>query len=128
MTEEQEYLQIPGHISVKEAAARLELTEKRVLQYIKAERLPAHKVRGRYMILIKDFDEFHSKPHGRVRTKPTAWRTYRAGAMVYMLYIEVQANADNGPVLQKKLQSISQEQKYLFPGTMQRFVTTDTSS
>jgi excisionase family DNA binding protein len=128
MDKEQEYLQTPGSISVKEAAAKLDLSEKRILQYIYKDRLPARKVRGKYMIRREDFDEFRSKPHGRIRTNPTQWRPYRAGAKVRELHIEVQANPDTREILLTRLKVAIKEQAYLFPGTMQRYVLADVNN
>lgn len=128
MDKEQEYLQIPGSISVKEAAAKLNLSEKRILQYIYKDRLPARKIRGRYMIRQEDFDEFRAKPHGRIRTKPTQWRPYRAGAKVRELHIEVQARPETRETLLTELKTTVKEQTHLFPGTMQRYILTDVNN
>ncbi|HEU5383906.1 MAG TPA: helix-turn-helix domain-containing protein [Ktedonobacteraceae bacterium] len=125
MGEEQEYLSIPGHVPVKEAATMLGLSEERVLQHVRARHLPSRKVDGRYMIPLQAVEEFHRKPHGRVRTTPAPWRTYRAGAKVHTLQIEVQAYAGQEQALQEKLQATLQQQQHLFPGTMQRYISTD---
>ncbi|HEU5380251.1 MAG TPA: helix-turn-helix domain-containing protein [Ktedonobacteraceae bacterium] len=125
MAEEREYLHIPGHIPIKEAAEKMGLSDKRVLQYILEKRLPAHKVQGRYMIPLTALEEFQHKPHGRIRTTPTPWRVYRAGASVHMQHIEVLSYPDKQQALREKLLALPQEQKHLFPGTMQRYISID---
>lgn len=122
MAEEREYLRIPGHVPVKEAAAMLGLSEERVLQHIRAQHLPSHKIDGRYMIPIQAVEDFQRKPHGRVRKKPAPWRIYRAGAIVCSMQIEVQIKAGKLQEIQEKFQTIIQKQQYLFPGTMQRYI------
>jgi excisionase family DNA binding protein len=122
MAEEKQYLSIPGHVSVKEAADMLGLSEDRVWEYIRDNRLPAHKVDGRYMIPRDAVESFHRKPHGRVRSKPVAWRSYRAGATVKALQIEVRVLARQREDLQTTLQAILEQQQHLFPGTMQRYL------
>jgi hypothetical protein len=122
MAEEKEYLRIPGHVPVKEAAAMLGLSEERVLQHVRAKHLPSRKIDGRYMIPVQAVEEFHRKPHGRIRTTPAPWRTYRAGARVYSMQIEVQVHAGKAQILQEKLQTTIQLQQHLFPGTMQRYI------
>src|ERR1700731_4100585 len=97
--EEKEYLSIPGHVPVKEAAAMLGLSEERVLQHVRAKHLPSRKVDGRYMIPVNAVEDFHRKPHGRIRTTPAPWRTYRAGARVHILQIEVRVLAGKEAIL-----------------------------
>lgn len=125
MAEEKEYLRIPGHVPVKEAAAMLGLSEERVLQHIRARHLPSRKVDGRYMIPVQAVEEFHRKPHGRIRTNPALWRTYRAGAKVHSMQIEVQLQPGRAQALQERLQTTLQQQQHLFPGTMQRYISAD---
>lgn len=125
MAEEKEYLRIPGHMPVKEAAAILGLSEERVLQHIRARHLPSRKVDGRYMIPVQAVEEFRRKPHGRIRTTPAPWRVYRAGARVRSLQIEVQLYPDKEQAFQEQLQTTLQQQQHLFPGTMQRSISAD---
>lgn len=122
MAEEKEYLHIPGHVPVREAAALLDVGDDRILEFINTGRLTAHKVEGRYMVSLESIQNFQKKPHGRTREKPVKWRSYRAGAKVYALEIELQAIPEQREELQTKLQTSLEEQKHLFPGTMLRYV------
>lgn len=122
MSDEKEYLHTPGHVPIKKAATMLGLSVDAVQLYIKQKRLPARKVDGRYMIPEQAIREFQPNPRGRRRTEPTNWRTYRGGAKVYALEIELQAIPEQREALQTRLQSALEEQKHLFPGTMLRYV------
>ena len=128
MTGQKEYLAIPGYLSTQEAAERLGITDKRVLQLIKSKRLPAKKVRGRQMILLEDFENFHTKAHGQQRERAVAWRIYRAGAKVYALQIAIQARPEKREELQARLQAVAEEQRHQFKGTMLRHVFTSTDN
>ena len=122
MSGEKEYLRFPGYISVKEAAEILGSNEDRVWYHIRKKRLPSRKIDGRSMIPEEAVRNFRTSPRGRVRTEPINWRTYRGGAKVYALEIELQANPEQREELQTKLQTSLEEQKHLFPGTMLRYV------
>ena len=61
---------------------------------------------------IKAVEEFRPRPTGRTRSRPPVWRSYRAGARVRSMDVRVRVNE-------------GQQQQYLFPGTMQRYVFED---
>jgi len=79
-------------------------------------------VGGIYMIPKTAVLEFKAKPTGRTRTKPPPWRVYRAGARVRGMDIRVRLLAGQQKRLVEKLNAILESQRYLFPGTMQRYV------
>lgn len=122
MAEEKKYLQFPGYISVKEAADRLQLKEGKLWYNIRIKKLPAEKIEGRYMILESALKEFQADSRGRVRTEPTPWRNYRAGAKVYALQIEIQPLPGQREALRARLLAASGEQKHQFKGTMLRHI------
>lgn len=122
MAEEKTYLRLPGRIQIKEAAAILGVSADSVQRYIKQGRLHAEKIDGRYMIPEQEVTHFQSNPRGRLRTEPTNWRVYRAGAKVHAMSIEVQVKPAKQAAWQAKLQTVLEAQTYLFPGTMQRYI------
>src|SRR5437762_9257936 len=72
---------LPGYVSIKEAADILGVSDKRVYQYVRAGRLPAQRV-GHILILpIEAVKQFKPSPSGRVRTKAPPWRAYRSRGM-----------------------------------------------
>lgn len=125
MDENQTYASIPGHVPVKIAAMLLSLSEERVLQHVRAGRLPARKVDGRYFIPLPAVDAFQRQPHGRIRTKPVPWLTYRAGARLRVLHVSVQVHEGQEARLMEQLQVLHQTQHHLFPGTRDRFLCQD---
>jgi len=82
-------------------------------------------VGGIYMVSREAVEAFKPKPTGRTRTRPTQWRTYRSGSSVRGMEIQVQVRAGQQEQLTQKLLAVREEQKYLFPGTMQRYVVAD---
>src|SRR5205823_5027149 len=82
-------------------------------------------VGGIYMLSRKTVEEFKPKPTGRIRSKPTLWRIYRAGAKVYCMEIQVRVRSGQQEQLAKKLDALQENQQHLFPGTMQRYVFED---
>src|SRR5260370_34290206 len=74
------------------------------------------------MVTRKAGEEFKGKPTGRTRTKSAPWRKYRAGAKVRGMDIHVRVHAGQQERIVEKLNAILEDQRYLFPGTMQRYV------
>src|SRR5260370_17292155 len=74
------------------------------------------------MVTRKAGEEFKAKATGRTRNYPPAWRRYRAGAKVRGMDIHVRVHAGQQERLVEKLNAILEDQRYLFPGTMQRYV------
>src|SRR3989442_2128329 len=128
MASEKEYLRIPGHVPVKEAAEMLSISEDRVLQHIKAKRLPGRKVLGRYMIPLEAVEQFKQNPPGRVRTKAPDWRVYNIRSKLLSLAIEVQVLPGQEQRLLEKLQAIQQGSRHTFPGTMARYILRERAS
>jgi len=109
-------------VTTSEAAEALGVSYYTVYEYIKEKRLVAEMVGGIYMIPKKAVQEFKAKPTGRIRTQPTKWRKYRAGAKVRGMDVRVRVRLGHEQRLIEKLVQILESQRYLFPGTMQRYV------
>ena len=98
------------------------VSDKRILQLIQQQRVPAIMVGGRYLIPEQAVIEF--KPHGRTRTRPCLWHCYRAGATVHTWTIEVCSRPGKADDLAQRLTGLYLDQHFLFPGTMQRYMLT----
>jgi len=109
-------------VTTSEAAEALGVSYYTVYEYIREKRLVAEMVGGIYMIPRKAVQEFKAKPTGRTRNKPPPWRVYRAGAKVRGMNIRVRVRAGQKASLVERLNAIRETQRYLFPGTMQRYV------
>jgi excisionase family DNA binding protein len=128
MASDKEYLRIPGHVPVKEAAEMLGVSEDRVLQHIKATRLPGHMVQGRYMIPLEAVEQFKLNPPGRLRTKAPTWRVYHARSKLLGMDIQVQVRAGQQERLLEKLSTIQKENRHTFTGTVARYILKDSPS
>jgi excisionase family DNA binding protein len=122
MAEESRTSDIRDFVTTSEAAEVLGVSYYTVYEYIREKRLIAEMVGGIYMIPKKAVQEFKAKPTGRTRTRPPLWRKYRAGAKVRGMDIRVQMRTGQQEHFIKKLNNILEGQRYLFPGTMQRYV------
>lgn len=122
MAEESETSNTRDFVTTSEAAEALGVSYYTVYEYIREKRLVAEMVGGIYMIPRKAVQEFKAKPTGRTRIKPPPWRIYRAGAKVRGMDIRVPVRAGQQERLVEKLNGILEGQRYLFPGTMQRYV------
>ncbi len=113
---------LPGYISIKEAADLLGVSDKRVYQYIRAGRLPAQRV-GHILILpIEAVSQFKPGPSGRVRTKAPSWRAYRSRGTLFVTDIHVPVRTGQHAALVKKLRTIQKLDELTFPGTVARYV------
>ena len=128
MVSDTEYLRIPGHVPVKEAAEMLGISEDRVLQHIKAKRLPGRKVYGRYMIPRESVEQFKQHPPGRSRTRAPLWRVYNLRSKLLSLDIEVQVLPGQEERLLEKLKAIQAGNRHTFPGAMARYIFKESAS
>jgi excisionase family DNA binding protein len=122
MVKESETSNTRDFVTTSEAAEALGVSYYTVYEYIREKRLVAEMVGGIYMIPKKAVQEFRAKPTGRTRTRPPLWRKYRAGASVRGMDIRVRLRPGQQERLIEKLKTILEAQRYLFPGTMQRYV------
>lgn len=127
MSEEREYLHIPGHVSVKEAAKMLGVSYNRTYQYVITGRLPSRKVGGKHMISTQVIEEFKHNPPGRVRKQPPAWRVYNSRSKLLRTDIHVQVRDGQQAKLMQKLRAIYKGKRHLFTGTIQRYILKDTT-
>lgn len=125
MKEDRDNINKRDFVTTNEAAQMLGLSYYTVYEYIREKRLVAEIVGGIYMIPKKAVEEFRPRPTGRTRAKPPAWRIYRAGAKVRGMDIRVRVIEGQQQRLVKKLDAMLENQQYLFPGTMQRYVFED---
>lgn len=113
---------LPGYVSIKEAADMLGVSDKRVYQYVRAGRLPAQRI-GHILILpIEEVRHFKPSPTGRLRTKAPSWRIYRSRGMLLITDIHVRVRDGQQARLIEKLKAIEELDRYTFPGTVERFI------
>src|SRR5947209_15723677 len=69
---------LPGYVSIKEAADILGVSDKRVYQYVMSGRLPAQRVGHILILSVEEVKQFKPSPSGRMRKKAPSWRVYRS--------------------------------------------------
>ena len=113
---------VPGYVSIKEAAEILGLSPSRVYEYVEDGRLSS--VRAAHVILIPVEEVKNFKPNiaGRPRKSVLRWRISPENNMLLSTSIVVQIRTNRQTELMKKLEEIRQDDEYLFPGTVSRFI------
>jgi excisionase family DNA binding protein len=128
MSEDEEYLRIPGHVPTEEAAKLLGITVKRVYQHIKAGHLKARMVKRRYMISRQAIEDFKRNPPGRIRKQPPPWRVYSVGINILGTGIQVKLRSGQKQAFQEKLKHLLEEESHRLTGTTQRYIWEDEHS
>jgi len=113
---------IPGYLSVKEAAALLHISLPRMYEHVRDRRVALRKVGKTYLIPTEAVKSFKPNLPGRRRTTPPNWRVYRGGSHVLTTEIVVQIQDDRYEALLEMLQEIREEKRHTFRGTIARYV------
>ena len=122
MADIHEFPDIPGYVSIKQAAQMLGITDKRVYRYIDIGRLPAYKASGVFLLAEEDVKQFKLNPPGRIHSSPPRWRVYSSRSKVLSTEIRVRVRAGKQPELLEKLQAIQAANRHTFPGTIARYL------
>src|SRR5215467_5471916 len=93
MADIHEFPDVPGYVSIKQAAEMLGITDKRVYRYIDLGRLPAYKSGGVFLLAEQDVKQFKLNPPGRTRALPPPWHIYHARSKVLATEIRVPVRA-----------------------------------
>jgi excisionase family DNA binding protein len=113
---------LPGYVSIREAAEMLGVSDKRVYQYVRAGRLPARRVGNILILPVEEVRQFKPSPSGRVRAKAPSWRAYRSRGALLVTDIHVPVRVGQQAKLIAKLKAIQKGDSHTFPGTVARFV------
>jgi excisionase family DNA binding protein len=113
---------VPGYVSIKEAAEMLGLSPSRVYEYVEDGRLSS--VRAAHVILIPVEEVKNFKPNiaGRPRKSILRWRISPENNMLLSTTILVQMRGNHVEELLQRLKEMKEEEQYLFPGTVARFI------
>ena len=113
---------LPGYVSIKDAANILGISDKRVYEYVDTGRLPSMWAADVIMIPLKDVQDFKTRSSGRPRKSVPTWRISAADNTQFLASIAVQIRDGQQDALLRKLEEVRQEGKHLFPGTVARFI------
>ena len=113
---------LPGYVSVKEAAAIIGVSDKRVYQYVMSGRLSALRIGHILVLPLEEVKQFKPSPSGRVRAKAPSWRSYRSRGNLLATDIHVHVRPGQQTRLLEKLRDIQKADEHTFPGTIARYV------
>lgn len=113
---------IPGYVSIKEAASILGLSSRTVYEYVEEGRLPAKRAADVIMILLEDVRNFKRGTSGRPRKSVPPWRISSGENTQFSTLILVAIRAGQHAHFLKKLEDMKQSKHYSFPGTVVRYI------
>lgn len=113
---------VPGYVSIKEAAEILGLSPSRIYEYVEDGRLSSVRAAHVILIPVEEVKSFKPNIAGRPRKSVLRWRLSPENNMLLSTSIMVQIRSNRYTELMKKLEEIRQSDKYLFPGTVSRFI------
>jgi excisionase family DNA binding protein len=113
---------VPGYLSVKEAAQALGLSPSRIYEYVEDGRLSSVRAAHVILIPVEDVQKFTPTIAGRPRKSVPRWRISPENNRLIATVIRVQMRPDCQEAFEQKLEAIKQEDRFLFPGTISRFI------
>lgn len=113
---------VPGYLSVKEAAQALGLSPSRIYEYVEDGRLSSVRAAHVILIPVEDVQKFIPTIAGRPRNSIPRWRISPENNRLIATVIRVQMRPHCQEAFEEKLESIKQEDRFLFPGTVSRFI------
>ena len=121
MSENDDYPNISGYVSIKEAAKMLGISDKTVYYYVDQKRLPAVRAGNILLISIEEIEKFNLRSVGRPRTSTPAWRTSVKDNQLFATLINVRIRPEHKTDIVKRLGEMRREE-YTFPGTVARYI------
>jgi excisionase family DNA binding protein len=113
---------LPGYVSIKEAAKILGISDKRVYEYVDEGRLPSMWAADVIMIPLDEIKKFKRRSSGRPRKSIPTWRISSGDNAQYVTSITVQIRPGQQDILMQKLEEMRQRSQHTFPGTIARFI------
>ena len=122
MRNENDRSNIPGYVSIKEAAKILGISANRVYAYVEEGRLPSAKAAHVIMIPLEAVEDFKPLLSGRPRSSVPVWRISPEENTVRATSILVRIRTHEYDRLMTRFEEIRREKQHLFPGTIARYV------
>ncbi len=113
---------MPGYVSIKEAAKMLNLSTRRVYDFVVSGRLHGVRAVNAIMIPLEDIQKFQRGASGRERKVTPLWRISSGENTQLMTLILVQMRAGKQEALMQRLEQIRKDKQHLFPGTIARSI------
>ncbi len=122
MSNENDRLNIPGYVSIKEAAKILGISANRVYAYVEEGRLPSAKAAHVIMIPLAAVEDFKPQLSGRPRTSVPVWRISPEENTILATSMLVRIRSHQHAKLMTRLEEMRREKQHLFPGTIARYM------
>lgn len=110
------------YVSIKEAAEILNLSANRVYEFVMEGRLSGVRAADVIMIPLEEVQQFKRGSTGRPRKNQPKWRISSKLDALLTTLISVSMHQDKQDILDEKLSEIRQGEKYIFPGTISRYM------
>src|SRR6266571_5016627 len=117
MSESTDLPNLPGYVSIKEAAKKLGLSDKTVYSYVVNGRIPAYQAADVILVSIEEIEKFERNPSGRPRKNTPSWRIASGDNTQLATQIFVQIRSGQENALKQKLERIRKSGQHIFPGT-----------
>ncbi len=121
MSDNDDYPNISGYVSIKEAAKMLGISDKTVYYYVDQKRLPAVRAGNILLISTEEIENFKLKSVGRPRTSTPSWRISVKDNQLLAILISVSIRTEQKIDITKRLEEIRRGQ-HNFPGTVARYI------
>ena len=125
MNEDDDRPKLPGYVTIKEAAKILNLSDKRVYDYVADGRLPSVWASHVIMIPLEEVKNFRPNISGRPRRSIPQWHISPNDNLLLSTLILVNLRNGQRNALTQKLEEIRREKQHLFPGTIDRYIIGD---
>lgn len=122
MNEYAERPNLPGYVSIKEAAKLLGVSDKRVYEYVDEGRLPSTWAADVIMIPLNEVKKFKRRGSGRPRKSVPPWRISSGENIQFVTSIAVQILPGQRQALLQTLQEIRRSGQHTLSGTIERFI------
>src|SRR5579864_3154626 len=106
MDDNVDFPNIPGYVSVKDAARILGLSPRTVYDYVDEGRLRSARLADVIAIPVEELTKFKREPSGRPRKNTPLWRMSSGENEQFMTLILVQVRAGQHDALIRKLEGI----------------------
>ncbi len=113
---------MPGYVSIKEAAKMMDLSTRRVYDFVVSGRLRGVRAVNAIMIPLEDIQKFQRGASGRERKVTPLWRISSGENTQLMTLILVQMRVGKQEILTQRLEQIRKDKQHLFPGTIARSI------
>ena len=110
------------YVSIKEAAEILNLSANRVYEFVMEGRISGVRAADVIMIPLEEIKRFKRGSTGRPRKNQPKWRISSKLDDLLTTLISVSMYEGKRDILDKKLSEIRREDKYIFSGTIARYM------